>query len=218
VLGPLSLWVGSRTRHPNVTPPKLSYRAMSPPLDTALERGKDLSQRTRHHREVPVVKDAAVQLAAELGQNIRPVPVPRRAGPDRRVRSRHNPLDDLNRCPAGLGSALLLPGPLPAGSRTPLGDRPARPRGDRSAAPPAVGRGSPSCAAARQSRNRRRSGRTFPSGSALLLLTTLALPLKPTSSVVGASLAPPAPNAPHQGARTRHHESGRPLVHKVCRS
>lgn len=97
--------------------PQLSigWRVYVTPSSAALECGKDVSQSARHDGHVPVVDGATVQLAAKLEQGVTPVGMARHLHGRGRDGDDDRPFDDLDGCPAGLGRALLLPCPLPAG-------------------------------------------------------------------------------------------------------
>jgi hypothetical protein len=117
---------------------------MSATADAALEGGERLLECAAHAGQVPVVDETAVELAAQLAQDVDPVgmPGPRRDGLGRW--GDDDPLDDLDRGATRGGRATLLPRPVPAGRRAPLGYRAAGARRDRATAPPACRRRLPS--------------------------------------------------------------------------
>jgi len=164
---------------------------------------------------VPVVYSAAVQL---LDQHVEQIHPGEMLGERRRLLGRHRDysLDDLN-CGQTRGcSAFLLPRTLPASVRAPLRDRSTHPRGDGTAAPAAGRGGGPPRTAARGSRCPLRVRcAVLASRGALRLMTTLTLALASASAVVVGSSGTHAGQGSHQGAWTRHHESGRPRVHEV---
>ena len=93
----------------------------------------------RQAGEVAVVDPAVSELGSQLGQGLGPIA----SGERLWCRDLHAPFDDLYRRPAGGCGAGLLPGAMPTGGRTPLGDRSPGSRGDRPAAPAAGRRGGP---------------------------------------------------------------------------
>jgi hypothetical protein len=93
---------------------------------------------------------------------------------------------------------------MPAGRRTPLGDRPPTSRRDRPAAP-ATGRGGRSSFRAVASRGLRFAEDRH--RGSLGLLTPLLLPLSPSCAVFGAAACSHASEAADEPPVTRHHES-----------
>jgi hypothetical protein len=154
-------------------------------------------------REVAVVDATVVQLACELAEQRRPVPPGGFEGDTDLDPS----LDDLDRGPPRRRRPCLFPRAMPAGRRTPLGDRSPTSRRDRPAAP-ATGRGGrPSFRAVASGGLRfgadRRRGSLGP-------LTPLLLPLPPSCTVCGAAAGSHADDCAHDAPVTRHHELGDP--------
>ena len=114
--------------------------------------GQDGVEGNRQAGEVTVIDPAVVELRSQLREGLRPIaPVERLPHGDV-----HPSFDDLHRRPAGSRGAGLLPGAVPAGGRTPLGDRSTALRGDRPTAPPTGPRSGPSLATGRPSVGRSR--------------------------------------------------------------
>src|SRR4051812_29395455 len=87
----------------------------------------DAVERDREGEQIAAVDAAVVELACEVAEQPRPVLAPG----SHRHRYLDSSLNDLNSGPAGGGRPGLLPGPLPAGRRTPLRKSTRRLDGDR---------------------------------------------------------------------------------------
>jgi hypothetical protein len=170
--------------------PRPSGPEKSATADAALEGGERLLECAAHAGQVPVVDETAVELAAQLAQDVDPVgmPGPRRDGLGRW--GDDDPLDDLDRGATRGGRATLLPRPVPAGRRAPLGYRAAGARRDRATAPPACRRRlpSPPCAWSALDRCGRRWWLLL-DGRSLRLLATPAFALPLARAVLTAALA-----------------------------
>ncbi len=161
--------------------------------------------------QVAVVDSSEVELVSQILQRLGPVLASQRL-PRRYLDAA---LHDLHGGPARGRGPGLLPCPMPARGRTPLRDRTSPARGDRSAAPSAVGGGGPS----------RRRGDLADGCVGLLrlprlplsLLASSALGLFASPSVVRRPFATHAAERPDGPPVSRHHELRHPTVQEVCR-
>jgi hypothetical protein len=150
----------------------------------------------------------------ELGGKFAEQPGPLAPGWRGRDRDLDAAFDDLHRGETGGCGTGLLPGAVPAGRRTPLGDRDLATRSDRPAAP-ATGRGGrPAFRAVDSGRLRFGAGRL--GRCSLGPLTPVPLALPPSCTVFGASAISHAEDGADESPVTRHHELCNPTVHKVC--
>jgi hypothetical protein len=138
-----------------------------------------------------------VELDGQLGQGLRPVASGERLG----CGDLDSPFDDLYRRPAGGCGAVLLPGAVAAGDRTPFGYRSPGSRRDRPAAPAAGRRGGPPLGDTCGLRRVRADLRRLRSQG---LLATLPLAL--SSPVLGGAAVSHARDDADDPPVTRHHE------------